>query len=79
MTYLCDGFFLVEKVPDDSLAVRVVPDIFRGPASGNHERGVVGWVDVGESEVGIPAVTGFLGVGIVSRLKVVHHEMQFFL
>ena len=79
MTELGHGLLLVEEVADDPLNVAVIPDVLRSAPARNHDRGVVVRVDVFEREVGVPAIPGLLGIGVVARLEVMHHEVELLL
>ena len=79
MTELGHGLLLVEEVPNDPLNVAVITDVLGSASAGDHDRRVVGGVDVLEGKVGVPAVAGFLGVGVIARLEVMNHEMELLL
>jgi hypothetical protein len=53
---LGDGLVGVHEVADDPLDVGVVADVLGGAATGDDQGDVVGWVDVGERDIGGPGV-----------------------
>src|SRR6202022_1979572 len=67
------------EVTDDPLDVAVIADVLGGASTRDHDRGVVGGVDVLEGEVGVPAVTGLLRIRVVARLEIVDDEMELLL
>src|SRR2546426_8448492 len=69
----------LEEVPDDPLAVRVVADVLGGAAARDHQRGVLGRIDLAEGEVRRPGVARLLCVGVVALDEVVHHELELLL
>lgn len=52
MADLRHGFLLIEEVPDNTLKVGVVPDVLGRPPSWDHQRDVVGGVNVCKTQVG---------------------------
>src|SRR5215468_3869086 len=79
MASLRNWLFLLEKVLDDSLAVGVVPYVFRRPATGDYDRRIFGGIHVFERDVGIPAIARFFGVSVITRLEIVDDKVQFLL
>jgi hypothetical protein len=65
-----------EEVLDDALEVGVVADVLGSAAAGDDERGVVGRLDVGEGEVGLPGVSRLLGVGVEAVLEVMESPVR---
>ena len=72
-------FLAIEEVPDNALAVRVVADVLGRAPAGYHQSRIVGWIDLGKGDVGVPAVAWLFCVGVIARLKIVHHEVQLLL
>ena len=79
MTEMCHGFLLVEEMSDNSYEVGVVADVLRSPPSWDHQRDVIGWIDVSKTQIGVPCVTRLFCVGLKTRLEVMHHKAQLLL
>src|SRR6266481_2334886 len=76
MTKLRHWLLVFEEVANDFLTIRIIANVFRCTTAWDHERGIIASIHVCKSKVRIPAVAGLFCVGVVTRLKVVHYEMQ---
>src|SRR5882762_6510471 len=77
MADLGHGELLFKEGSDNAQTISVVPNIFRRTPARNHQSDVIVRVYVCEGEVGIPTVTGLLGVCVKAWLKIVDNKMQF--
>jgi hypothetical protein len=65
-----------EEVRDDAGHVRVRTDVLGRSAAGDHQRVELLGAHVGERDVHGELVAGLLGVGVPTRLEVVHHQFH---
>ena len=66
-------------MPNDLLQVGVVADVLGGPSAGDDERDILIRLHVLEGQIRVPTVARLFGVGVVTGLEVVHHEMELLL
>ena len=79
MTEVCHGLLLIEEMPDNSQKVGMIADVLRSPSAGNHQRDVVGGINIGKAQIGVPGVSWLFCIGLKPRLKIMHYKAQLLL
>src|SRR5215813_11615894 len=76
MAELSHGLLAIEEVSQDAYTVWMIANVLWRSSTWDHEGHVVGWIDIGEGDVGVPGVARLFRVGIEAGLKIMHDKMQ---
>src|SRR5262249_35418218 len=79
MAELGYGFLAVEEVPNNAHAMRIVTDVLGRTSAGYHQSQIIGRINIGKGDVGVPTVSWLFCVGIEAGLEIVHYKVQLLL